>query len=83
MSFPDERSPQEASMPIERSHSTIPSDGDIPSDQPFGPMPTALSGTKIWASEALFGDAAEVLIAHDGQLYRLRRTHNGKWILCK
>lgn len=83
MSFPDKRSHRKAEIPAERSQATTASEGDIPSDRPLEPMPTALSGTKVWASEALFGDAAEVLIAHEGQLYRLRRTRNGKLILCK
>lgn len=31
----------------------------------------------------LFGDAREVILEHDGQLYRLRITANGKLILTK
>lgn len=34
-------------------------------------------------SEVLFGRCAEVIILHDGQEYRLRRTRNGKLILNK
>jgi len=34
-------------------------------------------------SEALFGDANEVVVVHEGQYYRLRRTRNGKLILNK
>ena len=34
-------------------------------------------------SEALFSERDEVLIAHHGEHYRLRRTRNGKLILTK
>lgn len=34
-------------------------------------------------SEALFSERDEVLIAHHGEQYRLRRTRNGKLILTK
>jgi hemin uptake protein HemP len=34
-------------------------------------------------SKALFGPAREVLIRHDGALYRLRLTRAGKLILTK
>ena len=34
-------------------------------------------------SEALFGGAREVLIEHEGELYRLRHTSKGKLILTK
>ena len=34
-------------------------------------------------SEALFSERDEVLIAHQGEHYRLRRTRNGKLILTK
>jgi hemin uptake protein HemP len=45
-----------------------------------GPVPRL---PKVWMSEELFGDDAEVFISHEDQLYRLRRTRNGKLILCK
>jgi len=35
------------------------------------------------ASRALFGDAAVVLIEHEGETYSLRRTRLGKLILTK
>jgi len=38
---------------------------------------------KVWESDELFGNEVEVFIAHGDQLYRLRRTRNGKLILCK
>jgi hemin uptake protein HemP len=34
-------------------------------------------------SEDLLGDEKEVVIVHENQLYRLRRTRNGKLILQK
>lgn len=44
--------------------------------------PAALAG-KHWRSEDLLGGGSEAFIAHDGQLYRLRRTSTGKLILTK
>ena len=37
----------------------------------------------VWTSEQLFGNHLEVFIQHNAQCYRLRRTRNGKLILCK
>ncbi len=34
-------------------------------------------------SAELFGNRDEILIAHDGETYRLRRTRQGKLILTK
>ena len=34
-------------------------------------------------SEALFGGAREILIEHEGEVYRLRHTSKGKLILTK
>lgn len=45
--------------------------------------PREVLGRRAWRSEELFGSEVEVLIAHGDQLYRLRRTRNGKLILCK
>lgn len=36
-----------------------------------------------WRSEELLGNRCEVLIEHQGELYRLRRTRQGKLILHK
>jgi len=41
------------------------------------------AGTPRIESRALFGDAREVIIAHEEQEYRLRRTSSGKLILTK
>ena len=38
---------------------------------------------KYLDSRALFEDAQEIRIDHDGQEYRLRQTRNGKLILTK
>jgi hemin uptake protein HemP len=39
--------------------------------------------TPIWDSAVLFDKRHEVLIAHEGETYRLRRTRQGKLILTK
>lgn len=44
---------------------------------------TAGRGPAVWCSAELFGDAQEILIEHQSQLYRLRRTSLGKLILTK
>jgi hemin uptake protein HemP len=36
-----------------------------------------------WRSEELLGDRPEVLILHNNEVYRLRRTRQGKLILHK
>jgi hemin uptake protein HemP len=36
-----------------------------------------------WRSEELLGDRTEVLIQHNDEVYRLRRTRQGKLILYK
>ena len=36
-----------------------------------------------WRSEELLGNRAEVQILHNGEVYRLRRTRQGKLILYK
>jgi hemin uptake protein HemP len=43
------------------------------------PAPAATT----WRSEELLRGAKEVLILHEGELYRLRCTRNGKLILQK
>jgi hemin uptake protein HemP len=45
--------------------------------------PPAAPAGKHWRSEDLLGGRCEAFIAHDGQLYRLRRTSTGKLILTK
>jgi hemin uptake protein HemP len=46
-------------------------------------MRAPLTRHRVWSSDELFGEETEVLIAHGDQTYRLRRTRNGKLILCK
>ncbi|HZN34131.1 MAG TPA: hemin uptake protein HemP [Pirellulaceae bacterium] len=38
---------------------------------------------EAWRSEELLGERTEVLILHNGAVYRLRRTRQGKLILYK
>jgi len=38
---------------------------------------------EAWRSEELLGERTEVLIWHNGEAYRLRRTRQGKLILYK
>jgi len=40
-------------------------------------------GAQIYLSNELMGERDEILIAHAGATYRLRRTANGKLILTK
>lgn len=49
------------------------------------PAPQAGAANRVRriASRDLLGEAAEIEIDHDGQLYRLRRTSLGKLILTK
>jgi hemin uptake protein HemP len=44
------------------------------------PHPIALAPRKV-QSEALLGEAKDLLIVHNGREYRLRLTRNGKLIL--
>jgi hemin uptake protein HemP len=41
------------------------------------------AGAIEWSTEQLFGAAQEIVIRHQGLLYRLRRTKLGKLILTK
>ncbi len=61
-------------------------------NEPQGPSPaprrperpaTGAQGVAQIDSAALFGAARELLIAHEGECYRLRRTSKGKLILTK
>jgi hemin uptake protein HemP len=38
---------------------------------------------EAWRSEELLGERAEVMIVHNNEVYRLRRTRQGKLILYK
>ncbi len=48
-----------------------------------GDLPTTPPGPRRLDSRDLFGEASVVLIAHDGEVYALRRTRLGKLILTK
>jgi hemin uptake protein HemP len=52
----------------------------VAASQPPPPEPPARDG---WRSEELLGERTEVLIWHNGEAYRLRRTRQGKLILYK
>jgi hemin uptake protein HemP len=47
------------------------------------PVPTPGAAQRRFDSVDLFGDAVEVEIEHQSQVYRLRRTSLGKLILTK
>jgi hemin uptake protein HemP len=53
-----------------------------PARHPEAP-PAAALPVPCLASRSLFGDAREIHIDHEGQLYRLRITALGKLILTK
>ena len=53
---------------------------DAPSETTSPQRPPA---SLEWTTEQLLGDAVEVRIRHGDQIYRLRRTRNGKLILVK
>ena len=53
-------------------------------DSPLSAMPTADGKLRLLDSKLLFERGAnEILIRHQGELYRLRLTRNGKLILTK
>jgi hemin uptake protein HemP len=56
----------------------------------FAPQSTAIpaaaakaASREAWRSDELLGDRTEVLILHNNDVYRLRRTRQGKLILHK
>ena len=53
---------------------------DRPSDPASDPAPAP---TPMVDSRSLLGDGRELKIRHDGEIYRLRLTRNGKLILNK
>jgi hemin uptake protein HemP len=55
-----------------------------PAQPPAAPKPAAPGAdTRRLSSAALFAGAGEVVIEHEGNEYRLRRTAQGKLILTK
>ncbi|MCA9210382.1 MAG: hemin uptake protein HemP [Planctomycetales bacterium] len=46
-------------------------------------LPQVFGQARVWTSDELFGQHNEILIVHNDQVYRLRRTRNGKLIMCK
>ena len=67
-------------MPVPPSSPPKP---QAPSEGPSGAEGGGTASSPRYASEAIFGNATEVLIEHHGALYRLRRTSLGKLILTK
>jgi hemin uptake protein HemP len=60
-----------------------PSSSEPSSDEEQSPPPETSAPQKVWRSEELFGDQREVLIVHNNEIYRLRRTRQNKLILNK
>jgi hemin uptake protein HemP len=58
---------------------------DVPASTEPNPKAEAdgLDPRASWRSEDLLGDQTEVLIQHGTEVYRLRRTRQGKLILYK
>jgi hemin uptake protein HemP len=50
---------------------------------PQGHTTSTAAARESWRSEELLGDRPEVLILHNNEVYRLRRTRQGKLILHK
>jgi hemin uptake protein HemP len=47
------------------------------------PEPALIPNAKVIDSQSLFEGHREVIIRHEGEIYRLRLTRNGKLILQK
>jgi hemin uptake protein HemP len=57
---------------------------DPPQTAAIAPTPRAGADARdSWRSEDLLGDKTEVQILHGNEIYRLRRTRQGKLILYK
>ena len=52
-------------------------------DSQVSPKEQPPQAREAWHSEELLGERTEVVIWHNGQAYRLRRTRQGKLILYK
>ena len=76
-------SPQPIPTPVlgAESENTSTPAGAAP-DSGFATTSTAMAARRI-TSDALLGDATELLIEHGDTVYRLRRTATGKLILTK
>lgn len=61
---------------------------DPPADGQHAKSAAALASSssaprELWLSEELLGNRKEILIKHGAEIYRLRRTRQGKLILHK
>jgi hemin uptake protein HemP len=54
-----------------------------PSHSPVRPTPVKSNGPQTLDSHELLGNQAMVLIQHQGEIYRLQTTRQGKLILTK
>jgi hemin uptake protein HemP len=55
--------------------------GQLAAPTPAAAAPAALGAPRVIDSAELLGPQGEVLIDHEGRVYRLRRTRLGKLIL--
>ena len=70
-----------ASAPRELAETVTPNDPDTP--RPSQPSSATNGSQPIVESHELFRGASEILISHDGAIYRMRITRQGKLILNK
>jgi hemin uptake protein HemP len=55
----------------------------VPAVPPFPPPTEPAKPRDAWSSDELLGARCEVQILHNGEVYHLRRTRQGKLILYK
>jgi hemin uptake protein HemP len=60
-----------------------PTSATSPEQRPTPPPAPKEQRTQTWRSEELLGAECEALILHNEEIYRLRRTRQGKLILYK
>jgi hemin uptake protein HemP len=62
---------------------TTPASRQSSADQLSGESAASLRSKRLWSTTELMGGETEILIEHNGSIYRLRRTRQGKLILSK
>lgn len=67
---------------IDPEHPEQSADCSLPAATPAA-VPGQAALRESWRSEELLGERTEVLILHGTEVYRLRRTRQGKLILYK
>ena len=55
----------------------------LPEEPPAAQPTFSAEPREAWSSEELLGERTEVRILHNNEVYRLRRTRQGKLILYK